>query len=203
VLQTCLTCLQPSVWVCAYTCWLSYKRPACSVSCINARYGPRGCLQDKLKIAIELNVASCAANTGNYVLLNTPGGRAFVHKWAEAAHTYNDTNDQWGLGRLQKDSQSHIFCNNPRDCANKREEIIAKGSDTAIIRHYNLPWMSTYGDPCFLKDPLNPRTLPIDPCHYSSEQCNFPGLLPIQQPPIPTCYKCLSCCCSVLCPHPL
>ncbi|GAB4813885.1 hypothetical protein N2152v2_000931 [Parachlorella kessleri] len=115
--------------------------------------------------------SSGGANTGNYVLLPTPAAKAFTRKWADAALPYKEINDQWGLGRLQDDTrgQSHTYCWLPSECDFRRKELGTNKNNTALLRYYQQPWTITHPDPCFLNNPDNIRSRPVDPCHYSSE----------------------------------
>jgi hypothetical protein len=111
------------------------------------------------------------ANTGNYVVLPSAGGRAFMARWAAAAETYPRLNDQQGFNRLRNvtASQSHAYCWLPRQCEAARAKAEADRNNTGVIRLYAMSYTTHFPSTCLLYNPLKEQGLVLDPCHWTSE----------------------------------
>lgn len=79
----------------------------------------------------------------------------------------SDITDQKGLGMLYNstNSTSHTFCRRPADCHKSRGKATRSGANTAIIRHYTMPWHVAEPDDCWLADEQKRKWLTLDPCH--------------------------------------
>jgi hypothetical protein len=83
-----------------------------------------------------------------------------------------------GLG-MRRDRAAHgrSVCEHMPACRAAAKEIEAKGNKgrTALIRMYPIPHTVYHPHGCWMSEPGAVETMPIDPCHWSSEWiCNPP-----------------------------
>lgn len=110
-------------------------------------------------------------NTGNYVVIPSPAGKAFMRAWAEARTRHADTTEQWGLDELHRDTHgaSHATCVGIHQCRAVAKEIEGKGNKgrTALIRMYPIPHTLYHPHGCWMAEPGAVEAMPIDPCHFT------------------------------------
>ncbi|GAB4814773.1 hypothetical protein N2152v2_001819 [Parachlorella kessleri] len=146
--------------------WASYLRYIEDVQADAAMAHELGRVKDYGAIQFGLDVQ---ANTGNYAVLPTPGGRALMHRWAEAALLYPSLNDQQGFFKLRNVTlgTSHDFCWMPHQCERARAWADDGSNKTGVVRLYALSSMTHFPSGCLYSNTGREEGMTVDPCHWT------------------------------------